>query len=291
MEPSRSKGGQRLYSETDIRRLALLKQLVDGGRSISQVAHLPEEDLRELAQRDAGVVLGPPVTGRQTENGQGGLAADAPAFFAAALNAVERMDAASLQRTLTRAAVALQPDRLIAEVVLPLLARVGELWKHGKLGIAHEHLASGVIRRFLEWLIETAEADPETAPLLLTCTPQGQRHEFGALIAGAVATGSGWRATFLGPDLPAEEIASAARSLEAQAVAISAIYGPEEETIDEIARLRELLPPEVRVIAGGTTVDRHARTFGEHGIEVASDLTSLSDLLGPARNGKSNAEA
>jgi MerR family transcriptional regulator, light-induced transcriptional regulator len=49
----RSAHGQRLYSAAQVQRLGLLKQLVDQGHPIGQLAHLPVERLRELANGDA----------------------------------------------------------------------------------------------------------------------------------------------------------------------------------------------------------------------------------------------
>jgi hypothetical protein len=45
----RSAHGQRLYSADQVQRLGMLKQLVDQGHPIGQLAHLPIERLRELA--------------------------------------------------------------------------------------------------------------------------------------------------------------------------------------------------------------------------------------------------
>ena len=44
-DPTRSERGQRQYSFEDVRRLGLIKQLVDAGNSIGAVAHL---DLQQL---------------------------------------------------------------------------------------------------------------------------------------------------------------------------------------------------------------------------------------------------
>ena len=49
VEPQRSAGRQRLYSEADIARLSLLKTAVDGGWPISHVAPFTTEALKALA--------------------------------------------------------------------------------------------------------------------------------------------------------------------------------------------------------------------------------------------------
>src|SRR5829696_5654503 len=50
--PTRGPGGQRLYSDADIERLALLHAATRAGRSISQVAGLTDEALAELLDED-----------------------------------------------------------------------------------------------------------------------------------------------------------------------------------------------------------------------------------------------
>ncbi|MEQ9569536.1 MAG: MerR family transcriptional regulator, partial [Longimicrobiales bacterium] len=52
VEPGRSDGGQRLYSDDDIERLVLLKRATDAGRAIRLVADLTVDELRDLVQED-----------------------------------------------------------------------------------------------------------------------------------------------------------------------------------------------------------------------------------------------
>ena len=49
-EPQRSARGQRLYSSAQVRRLSLIKQLVDQGHPIGALARLPLEQLQQLAE-------------------------------------------------------------------------------------------------------------------------------------------------------------------------------------------------------------------------------------------------
>jgi len=56
VEPARSEGGQRLYSDLDLERLDTLRHLTEMGRSISSVAPLDREALLTVA-RHCGKVL------------------------------------------------------------------------------------------------------------------------------------------------------------------------------------------------------------------------------------------
>ena len=52
LSPDRSGTNRRLYREEDVERLTLLKEIVESGHSIGQVAHLPTEQLRRVADTD-----------------------------------------------------------------------------------------------------------------------------------------------------------------------------------------------------------------------------------------------
>lgn len=60
--PQRSARGQRLYSSAQVRRLSLIKQLVDQGHPIGTMAHLPLEQLQHLAEPlEAGTGASGPI--------------------------------------------------------------------------------------------------------------------------------------------------------------------------------------------------------------------------------------
>jgi methylmalonyl-CoA mutase cobalamin-binding subunit len=59
---------------------------------------------------------------------------------------------------------------------------------------------------------------------LVVATPTAKMHKPGALIVATIAASDGWRVTYLGPSLPAEEIAGAAHQNRARAVALSLVY-------------------------------------------------------------------
>ena len=256
VDPTRSEGGHRLYSDEDIRRLRALIRAVEGGRSIGQVASLETEEVERLIREDRKE--------RAPDRApSGGTLSDQVAY---AFSLVEGMKSDELERFLMRAAVSLRPAEVVSGILVPLLKQVGTAWSEGSLGASSEHLASVTLRRYLEWLTQTVQADSGGA-LAVTGTPTGQRHEFGALLAGVVAAGEGWRVRFLGPDLPAAEIVRAGTALGASLVALSAVH-PElsRDTIDDIASIRRDLPDRVDVVIGGSAAVPHLARWSEEGI-------------------------
>jgi DNA-binding transcriptional MerR regulator/methylmalonyl-CoA mutase cobalamin-binding subunit len=273
--PSRTGTNRRRYSDSEVERLELLRRLTEAGHSIGTVATLPTEKLRELAppatttgqSRDAAAT---PVTAGSAE-GTG--------FLDECLSTVKALDARGLEATLDRAAVALGNQGLLLRVIAPLARAIGERWRDGTITSAHEHFASAVIRTFLGHAAKPfAEADG--APVLVVATPAGQLHELGALLVGATAANLGWRVTYLGPALPAAEIAGAARQSRARAVALSLVYPADDPRLDgELTRLRELLPDDVTLLAGGRATPAYRVTLERIGATVVDDLKALAEAL------------
>jgi len=268
VEPGRSEGGRRLYSDDDIERLRLLRRASAAGRRISQIARLDRGELIDLVQedeREEAVAEIEPAPGE----------AQAVELLKAAVTAAERLEGRELEAVLNRALVTLGAAALIEQVLAPLMVQLGEAWEHGSLRPAHEHLASTVVVRILGKLIESAEP-AGGAPKLVVATLSQQLHEFGALFAAAVAATEGWRVTYLGRDLPAEELAAAASEIGAAAVAVSVVYQTTARKVEEeLRKLRQQLPTKVPVFIGGAGADELSGTLESLG---ATHVASLSDF-------------
>jgi MerR family transcriptional regulator, light-induced transcriptional regulator len=284
VEPARTSTKRRLYSQADIERLSLLREVTQAGHSIGQVARLPTEKLRELAdsagRAEAAMAkaTGPEVP---TEGARGSC-----------LAAIESLDGAALEGALMDAARRMGVQGVLGRLVSPLVQDVGDGWREGRLTAAHEHFASGVVRNFLSNLNKPFAAS-RSAPLLVVATPAGQLHELGALLAGAFASNLGWRVTNLGASLPAVEIAGAAVQQGARAVALSIVYPEDDETLAaELRALRDALPESVTLIVGGRAMPAYRSALKEIGAVLVEDLAGLGDVLdGLRRPAKANAGA
>jgi len=276
--PERTPTGHRLYSDEDLHRLTLLSRVVDAGRRIGDVAQLSMRELEALVAEDEsarGTVLSAPRTPRSATGG----AVSVDDYLSRALDAVSHLDGLALDETLQSAAVALSGPVLRRDLLLPLMHQVGEGWRRGELRIAHEHLASSVVRSFLGSMRSTPNTAP-SAPRIVVTTPSGQLHELGALIVASSAADSGWRVTYLGPDLPAEEIAGAVKEQDAKAVALSVIYPPDNPRIHtELRALRGYLGEETAIFVGGNEAGTYLKTLNEIGAVIVSSLDEFQDRL------------
>jgi methanogenic corrinoid protein MtbC1 len=280
--PNRTPGNQRLYSQSDIDRLNLLREVTRAGHSIGQVAALPTDKLSTLAAASAGTtglapraITGAPSTG---------------SFLDECLAAIKALDARAFDDALQRALTGLGSQGFLQRVVAPLAQALGDLWRDGALTAAHEHFACAAMRVFLGNSFKPSGATAG-APVLLVATPAGQVHELGALMVSAAAANLGWQVTYLGASLPAAEIAGAARQRQARAVALSLVYPEDDPQLEnELTLLRESLPREVSLLVGGRAVAAYRDVWERlkalpiEGLEHLG--ATLDELRKPGKNAK-----
>ncbi len=272
VEPARSATGRRLYSDDDIERLRLLRRATSSGRSIGQISGLSTEELTRLVRDDETEEARVPEAKPGPADGAEDLMVDA-------LDAAEDMDAARLERVLARGIGLFGAERMLEAVAAPVLTEIGERWTTGELSIAHEHLASAVIRQVVGDLLGTSSADPDR-PLILCATPAGERHEFGALMAAVIAATLGWRVLYLGADLPAEDLARAVSRHRPRLVALSVVSRDAAAQLGvELRRLRGALPADTTLLVGGRGIKRVAKTLEQEGAVHLDSLAALRAYL------------
>lgn len=269
VKPERTSTNRRLYSDEQIERLNVLREVTRAGQSIGAVANLPLSKLKKMVSDHQ-------LGAQSRPSGQ-------PTLVEECIGAVSRLDAQGLEATLNRGALELGAQGLLQKVIAPVAQKIGELWCNGTITAAHEHFASAVIRVFLGHATRSFAAT-ESAPALVVGTPSGQLHELGALLAGSAAGNLGWHVTYLGSSLPAAEIAGAASQSRARAVALSLVYPEDDPKLEgELLRLRELLPHGLPLLVGGRAAPAYGAALSKIGALHINDLDHLCSVLDDLR--------
>lgn len=267
--PTRARDGQRYYTDADVERLRLLRRATEAGRSIGKVAGLPTRALAKLVAGDesAREAAGPvPRDARGDE------------IVAASLEQVRALDAAALDTGLRRA-MALLGVAGFLEAVASLQQQVGREWHAGRLNPAQEHMATAVVQHVVMAAMQEL-SHGNGAPRIVVATPAQERHAIGAALAGATAAAEGWSVTYLGADLPAADIAASALAANARVVALSIVYVSDRAgLLRELRALREALPAEVTVVAGGSGAAAMRRDIEAAGVRVVPSLPELASEL------------
>jgi DNA-binding transcriptional MerR regulator len=274
--PVRSTNDRRLYSDADIERLRLLVQVTRTGRTIGQVAALDNAALVALLAEEDRAALKPHRDQAETVLQAPPGATD---LLEPCIAAIRRFDAVALDLLLRRAIVALSADDFLDAIVVPLVEHLRVHTLDGSLRRPHRHLAHAVLRRVLDHVVATATA-PLASRDLVVATLTGHAQELDALVVAAVAAADGWRVTYVGPGVPAEDIAEMLEHVGARVLVLSVAAAPGNRLLPrELRRLRTLLPAGADLLVVGPVAGAHRVVLGETGATPLIDLAMLRARL------------
>jgi len=273
--PQRSDGGSRLYSDAEIARLRKLRQAVEFGHAISQIAQLTDEELENLTGKHKAA--------EQTAEGSRGWIAANPYDVTRErfLEAIGRMEVVAADEILYRAATLYPPRVMVKNIVAPLLDEIGERWAHRDFGVAEEHVATNLIRNLISSmfrLYSPGDAN-RAADAIVLATPAGERHEFGILIGALIAAMHGWRVIYLGADLPAAEIVRTVKLTKARVLALSVLTPENVGITEELKAIADQIPPHARVWIGGEDAPNHRALIEQANWILVRDFEDLDDRL------------
>ena len=275
--PTRTAGGHRVYTDQDIARLKLLNQATTNGHSISQIAQFSLDDLKNLLKNEPDAVTQPLIGVAPSVSDRVYLAED---YIEKCYAAVLAFDAKTLESHFENAIVELGSEAFIEHLLTPLLTQIGERWKTGELRPVHEHMTSAVIRS-LTYILRNNNPCSANAPRMIVSTPIGQLHELGALLAAIMAELSGWQVTYLGANLPAEEIAAAVKFTNACALTISISFATDDHIVPkELRRLKKLIGNDVALIVGGRAAGHFQAVLNEIGVVNIQGYGHYRQILG-----------
>ena len=271
VEPARTAGGQRLYSDQQVHRFRLLASATRHGRNISVVARMSDDELERLAADDESARL-PAFAHRDTDD----------SLVEESLAHARALDAVSFDRELRRAMARDGVPIFLDQIAPRVMQRIGEEWHAGRLSIPHEHLASAALLAIILDAMRSVPKEPG-ASRLLVATPSGERHSIGAAAVAAAAALDGWSVTYLGADVPASDIATAAAECGAHAVALSIVRAEDPTEIErDLRAVRARLPAHVPLIVGGSGAMRVAKKLEIAGISFCGTIAELQTLLARA---------
>jgi methanogenic corrinoid protein MtbC1 len=271
--PIRGERG-RVYGAGHIRRLILLRDAVAHGHAIGQVANLEDGALEKLLVGPVPVTREPDRTEQPVSD-----------VLLPVVAAIESFDYATANFHLGRLAALLPVDRLVSEVVFPLMQLVGDRWHKGTLTIAQEHMTSSILRNLLGGLVRLNTSSTPSHRILFA-TPSREMHEFGILAAAMLAVAGGFEALYLGSSLPALEIVATAEQTSPRAVVVGIKASePTQATMEELRLLAAKLPKTAELWIGGSDVKRILSSIGGARTFALEDFTELEEHLARLKKG------
>lgn len=211
LQPIRTEGGFRLYTDEDAARVERMKLALGEGLSAAEAAR------RAL------------VEVRPTEK----LLDDARRRL---LIAAHEYDEAAVHTVLDEALAGFALETVLRELILPALRDIGDEWERGELEIGAEHFASNVLRgRLLALARFWGRGGGPLA--ILACAP-GETHDIGLIAFGLMLRSHGWRVLFLGADTPLATLRRAVETMDPKLVVVASMdAGLLEAQSTELRRL------------------------------------------------------
>jgi DNA-binding transcriptional MerR regulator/methylmalonyl-CoA mutase cobalamin-binding subunit len=275
VEPTRTAGNHRLYTDDDIRRLQSIRRVLDAGWHIGQVARLETDEILRLIE-DAGEGTEPPIQ-------DGPASGRLDHHLRRCIERIKALDDEGLHRQFEAASVEFGRVEVLDRLLVPLMNSVGAAFEEGSMRIANEHLAAAVVRAFGDSLRGAYPAADES-PGVVVATPIQQHHELGALVVAAVTRSEGWRTTYLGPNLPAEELVAAVHRRRCKVLALSITFPSGGGQLEaDLRRLGRLLSPDVHLVVGGQSAELYQDALQEARANRLEDLASLRTFLSEVR--------
>jgi MerR family transcriptional regulator, light-induced transcriptional regulator len=215
LQPWRSDGGHRLYSEEDVDRVLAVLRLTAQGWSVAAAA---ASVTAERSPSRLGLVVVPSEVDEAAEQRRDPATQRLHETLA---RAVRTFDAASAEEVLDEAIARLGVAYALEDVVMPMLRDLGEGWEDDPALIAAEHFATNTLRPRLHRLLSGARS--AGAPTCVAAAPDHEDHELGVLAAAAVASDLGFRVTYLGSRTPSSALERSVATIRPDVVLIGAM--------------------------------------------------------------------
>jgi methanogenic corrinoid protein MtbC1 len=146
-------------------------------------------------------------------------------------------------------------ERLLA----PVMYKVGELWKDGRLDVATEHVCSNAAHTLVKIINERVSRNPvakRKALKILICTPEGEYHSLGCMVIESFLRSKGYFVSNIAPSVPSNAIISFAGKFNPDLIMISITLGENigatNKLINKILESRISVPP---ILVGGIGIE------------------------------------
>lgn len=239
--PTRTDGGQRLYSDLDLNRAKLIVTLLEKGFTISKIAILTKEQLQEQVESinsdDSGI-----KTNTLHNIGMKKL-----------LNYLLHYDINSVASEMQHLRMSTGAKDFVFQIVLPVMSEIGLLVAKGKYSVTQEHIISAIVRYQLGQ-IQLPNVESTFGKIALA-TPEGNIHELSIIIADIICRSNRYNTSYLGAAHPAESLAEAVNALKCQTIVLGTVTSDQwdytKQIVPYLESVDKCLKIKVDIMLGG----------------------------------------
>lgn len=176
----------------------------------------------------------------------------------------------------------LSPAQIYSGVLIAAQREIGDLWHVGDVSIAEEHLVSETTREIMALIVAKRAPAAPVGPSLVAASVSGNAHDLGLRSVTDLFRLAGWRALFLGTNVPAEEIARAAAAFAVELVVMNATLTTQLHALGDAILTIRRLAPRCKVLVGGLAFEGLPDLWRRLGADAHAPTIDAAVALGEA---------
>jgi len=265
LKPTRGANRYRNYSDEDVTLLRFLKEQLDAGSSIGELAKLGREELLGRARASAPRVSFVDNTFSR--------------LLRELLSTLNPFDRVIFEKRLNGAVAVVPFEEALHGILLPLQEQVGQLWHEGHVNVALEHYVTKQIQQKIFSAMNQLPVAEFGAKVIVACPP-GEEHDIAALAVAYRCRVRGCRVYYLGANVPIASLTNLCDKVKPDLTIISfPLSLPEANAAALVQSLTHEVVPASRLAVGGHGALAMRDLFVKSNIEIVEDFADLDVML------------
>jgi len=265
LKPTRGANRYRNYSDDDVALLKFLKDQLDAGGSIGELAKLGREELLGRARASA-----PRVS--FVDNTFSRLLRE----LLSTLNPLNRV---IFEKRLNGAVAVVPFEEALHGILLPLQEQVGQLWHDAQIDVAIEHYVTKQIQQKIFSAMNQLPVAEFGAKVVVACPP-GEEHDIAALTVAYRCRIRGCRVYYLGANVPVASLTNLCGKVEPDLTIISFPLALSDDQATQLVQaLADEVSPVSNLAVGGHGAIAMRHLFVKSNIKIVEDFADLDSQL------------
>lgn len=265
LKPTRGANRYRNYSDEDVALLRYLKEQLDAGASIGDLARMGREELltrmRAASPRTSFI-----------DNTFDRLLREL-------LTALAPFDRVMFEKRLNGAVAVVPFEEALHGILLPLQEQVGRLWHDGHVNVALEHYVTRQIQQKIFSAMNQLPVAEFGVKVVVACPP-GEEHDIAALAVAYRCRLRGCRVYYLGANVPVADLTKLCHEVKPNLTIVSfPLALPEARATEIIQALVQEVSPASHVTVGGHGAIAMRAHFPKAHIDILEDFAALDEEL------------
>jgi len=279
IEPDRNDTGRRLYSQSEIEKLQVIKSLIEAGQTIGVLAkldHAARVKLLQSQKNQAGMVrdVSPKIK----------VEFDYQQILQNILMALHNYKLDIIAHEFAKCIYQISAREFAFKIIMPLFKSVGEMVYNNKFSVAQEHSLSAITTFYIGKLVTSQKNKTDNLKTkICLATPQGELHSLGILLAALLCHHHEVEFIYLGEDMPAASIAEVARSTGATHLILGVMKHANRYSqynlSDYLNQITAVLPTPFEIWIGGPSEEIAQFQIKGHKISALASFEELEQKL------------